>query len=319
VELTAGQLAAAAVPDPDRVLAALATCVDWLDAGPAASVLDGLTAAADPAGALYALRRLLDEAAPPLSSAEVTALLRLLGGSPALAAALAAEGTSWPAAFRGVLAEERRDAAAHRRALEALGVAGALARDTLQARLRLYRRRELLRVGGRDLLGLGSVDDTLRELSALADAVIDAAAASTRARLAEEWKSDAPVAFVVLGMGKLGGGELNYSSDVDLVYAYERDGDHPGGRTLREFFVRLGEEVTRALAEVTPDGFCFRVDLRLRPGGGQGPLAVSLPALLSYYEAFGQTWERAVWLKARAVGGDLPFGNTITEELSPFM
>ena len=96
--------------------------------------------------------------------------------------------------------------------------------------------------------------------------------------------------------------ELNYSSDVDLVYVYERDGEHPGGRTLREFFVRIGEEVTRALAEVTADGFCFRVDLRLRPGGGEGPLAVSLPALLSYYEACGQTWERAVWLKARAGG-----------------
>jgi glutamate-ammonia-ligase adenylyltransferase len=317
--VTAEQLAATAVPDRDRVLAALATCAEWLDAAPAGSVLDGLAAAADPAGGLYALRRLLNEAAPPLSSAEVTALLRLLGGSPALAAAIAAEGTGWPAALRGVLTEERRDAAAHRRALEALGVAGALTRDTLQARLRLYRRRELLRVGGRDLLGLGSVDDTMRELSALADAVIDAAAASTRARLAEEWTSNAPVAFVVLGMGKLGGSELNYSSDVDLVYAYERDGDHPGGRTLLEFFVRLGEEVTRALAEVTADGFCFRVDLRLRPGGGEGPLAVSLPALLSYYEAYGQTWERAVWLKARAVGGDLPLGNTITEELTPFM
>ncbi len=249
----------------------------------------------------------------------MAALLRLLGGSPALAAALAAEGARWPAALGGVLAEERRDAAAHRRALEALGVAGALPRDTLQARLRLYRRRELLRVGGRDLLGLASVDDTMRELSALADAVIAAATASTRARLAEEWKGDAPVAFVVLGMGKLGGSELNYSSDVDLVYVYERDGDHPGGRTLREFFVRIGEEVTRALAEVTADGFCFRVDLRLRPGGGEGPLAVSLPALLSYYEAYGQTWERAVWLKARAVGGDLPLGNAITEELTPFM
>src|SRR5262249_60883478 len=67
------------------------------------------------------------------------------------------------------------------------------------------------------------------------------------------------------------------------------------------------------------DGFCFRVGLRLRPGGGEGPLAVSLPALLSYYEAYGQTWERAVWLKARSVGGDLPLGNTITEELTPFM
>src|SRR5262249_58226292 len=109
--------------------------------------------------------------------------------------------------------------------------------------------------------------------------------------------------FVVLGMGKLGGAELNYSSDVDLIYVYERDGDHPGGRTLREFCVRIGEEVTRALAEVTRDGFRFRVDLRLRPGGGRGPIPVSLPALLPYYGAYGQTWGRARGPQARARAG----------------
>src|SRR3989449_11093737 len=120
-------------------------------------------------------------------------------------------------------------------------------------------------------------------------------------------------------MGKLGGGELNYSSDVDLVYVYERDGADARGRTHREFFARLAEEVTRALRDVTPDGFCFRVDLRLRPGGGEGPLAVSLGAALSYYEAFGQTWERAAWLKARPVGGDRQPGGALLEELHPFI
>src|SRR5262249_44441399 len=163
---------------------------------------------------------------------------------------------AWPAGLRGVLAEERRDAAAHGRALDALGVVGALPRDTLHARLRLYRRRELLRVGGRDLLGLATVDDTMRELSALADARLRAALACPRARVVGEWGGAAAVAFVGLGMGKLGGAELNYSSDVDLIYVYDRDGDHPGGRTLREFCVRMGQEVTRALAEVTRDGFC---------------------------------------------------------------
>ncbi len=317
--MTAEQLAAARVPDPGRVLAAAAACGEWLEAAPPGPILAGLSVTADPAGALHVLRQLLEETRPALTSAEVVALLRLLGGSPALAKALAAEGAGWPAVLRGLLAEERRDAAAHRDALDALGVAGALPRETLQARLRLYRRRELLRVGGRDLLGLATVDDTMRELSALADAVIDAALASTRARLAEEWGGDGQVAFVVLGMGKLGGGELNYSSDVDLVYVYDRDGDHPGGRTLREFCVRIGQEVTRALAEVTADGFCFRVDLRLRPGGGEGPVAVSLAALVSYYEAFGQTWERAAWLKARRVAGDHDLGQAITRELTPFV
>jgi len=146
VGLTVQQLAAAGVPDPARVLAAAAACAGWLEAAPPGSAIDGLAAAADPAGALHALARLLEEATPALEAAEVVALLRLLGGSPALATALAAEAAGWPAALRGVLAEERRDTAAHRRALDALGVVGALPRDTLHARLRLYRCRELLRV-----------------------------------------------------------------------------------------------------------------------------------------------------------------------------
>src|SRR5439155_4039 len=144
-------------------------------------------------------------------------------------------------------------------------------------------------------------------------------------RLAAEW-GEALVpgegrrgAFVVLGMGKLGGEELNYSSDVDLVYVYERDGEQAAGRTLGQFFSRLAEEVTRALGEVTGDGLVFRVDLRLRPGGGEGPVAVSLPAALSYYEAWGQTWERAAWLKARAVGGDRALGERLIAELMPFV
>jgi len=316
--LTEQQLVAAGIPEPARVVTAAASAA-WLDAVPAQAVLDGLARAADPAGALHGLARLPAPVRPPLAPDEVRALLRVLGGSPALASALAAEGPAWRDAFRPTLEEDRRDAEAHRRALGALGVAGPLPREVLQSRLRLYCRREQLRIGGRDLLGLATVDETMRELSALADAVIGAALASTRQRLAQEWGADAPVTFVVLGMGKLGGGELNYSSDVDLIYVYERDGDLPDGRTVREFFVRVAEEVTRALAEVTDDGFCFRVDLRLRPGGGEGPLTLSLPALLSYYEALGQTWERAVWLKARAVAGDLALGTTIGDELMPFV
>jgi [glutamine synthetase] adenylyltransferase / [glutamine synthetase]-adenylyl-L-tyrosine phosphorylase len=319
VELTPERLTAAGVPEPARVAAALVRCAAWLEAAPAEAVLEGLAHAADPAGAAHTLERLLTATAPALAPAEVTALLRLVGGSPALAGALAAEGVAWPDTLRAVLREERRDAEGHRRALAALGVAGLLPRDVLHARLRLYRRREQLRIGSRDLLGLATVDETMRELSELADAVIAAALDRTRARIAEEWGGDAAGAFVVMGMGKLGGQELNYSSDVDLVYVYEGDGEHPGGRTLREFFVRVAEDVTRALAEATADGFCFRVDVRLRPGGGEGPLAVSLPALVWYYESFGQTWERAVWLKARPVAGDAALGRAVADDLTPFV
>jgi glutamate-ammonia-ligase adenylyltransferase len=319
MELSVGRLAAAGVPEPARVAEALAPVAGWLRTVPEDAVLDGLGRAADPAGALHALGRLLAAAAPTLAPAEATALLRILGGSPALAGALAAEGAAWVDTMRPVLAEGRRDAAAHACGLAALGAARPQPREVLQSRLRLYRRREQVRIGGRDLLGLASVEETVRELSDLADAVIDAALAFTRARVAAEWGGDAPVAFVVVGMGKLGGQELNYSSDVDLVYVYERDGEHPGGRTLREFFVRVAEQVTRVLSEVTADGFCFRVDLRLRPGGAEGPIAVSLPALLAYYESYGQTWERAAWLKGRPVAGDRALGGLLGDELTPFV
>ncbi|TMA96537.1 MAG: bifunctional [glutamate--ammonia ligase]-adenylyl-L-tyrosine phosphorylase/[glutamate--ammonia-ligase] adenylyltransferase, partial [Deltaproteobacteria bacterium] len=296
---------------------------EWLAAAPAEEVAEGLDAAADPGAAVTGLVRLLEAAPRPPARGRVAPLLRLLGGSPALTAALVAEGEGWPALLDAALAMASRDPAAHRAALEAAGVAGPLPRAELQAQLRRYRRRELVRIGGRDLLGLATVDETVREITALAEGVTEAAVAGARARLAaewgEDWAGDRPGGFVVLGMGKLGGGELNYSSDVDLLYVYERDGADARGRTHREFFARLAEEVTRALRDVTPEGFCFRVDLRLRPGGGEGPLAVSLGAALSYYEAFGQTWERAAWLKARPVAGDRALGAALLHELLRFV
>ncbi len=317
--LTADALRAAGVPEVADVVAALSPLADWTARVPEPAVLDGLARAAEPVAALHGLARLHESATGPTGGEAVSSVLRLLGGSPSIVAALVAEGPEWPALLRTVLDEAMRDAAAHARALAAAGLVGALARDDLQHRLRVYRRRELARIGGRDLLGLATVDETVRELSALASAVIEAALAVTRARTAEEWGGDVPRQFVVLGMGKLGGGELNYSSDVDLVYVYDQDGEHPGGRTVREFFVRIAEEVTRAIAEVTPDGLCFRVDMRLRPGGGEGPLAASLAATVAYYETWGQTWERAVWLKARPVAGDVALGEALVEELRPFV
>ncbi len=315
--LTRAELEAAGVPEPDGVLAALPGVAGWLGTVPPSAVLEGLRTSADPPASLHRLARLVAEAAAPAGDA--AGLLRVLGAGPAIASALLAEGAAWPAVFRTIDEAPVRDRATHAAALRAAGAYEAVPRDVLQARLRGHRRREQVRIGGRDLLRLATVDETVRELSTLADAVIEAAVAGARLRVATEWGADVPVPFVVLGMGKLGGCELNYSSDVDLVYVYEHDGEHPNGRTLREFFVRVGEEVTRLLAEVTADGFCFRVDLRLRPGGAEGPLAVSQPAMLSYYESYGQTWERAVWLKARPVAGDPALGATLLAELEPFV
>ena len=295
----------------------------WLAAAPAAEVQEGLERAADAPAALHGLGRLLAGTAPPARSGRVAPLLRLLGGSPVLAATLTAEGRAWPECFTEVLEVSARDRAWHVATLASAGAPAARDRAALQTLLRRHRQREFLRIGGRDLLGLASLDETVREITALAEGSLEAAVTSVRARLAEEWgealSDGRPARFVVLGMGKLGGEELNYSSDVDLVYVYEEDRDYAGGRTFREFFSRVAEEVTRALGEVTAEGFCFRVDLRLRPGGGEGPVAVSLPAALTYYETWGQTWERAVWLKARPVAGMLDLGHALNEELRPFV
>ena len=323
MDMTADELTRAVVARgaPDAGVAAAADAVlGRLAPLSAADLVDGLAMAADPAAALHGLARLLDVGGGRLTPENVATLLRLLGGSAAIAATFVAEGGAWPALLDAVLTVPHRSAADHRAALPR----GALPQAALQAELRRYRRRELARIGGRDLLALARVDDTLREITALAEAVVDTAVTCVRARLAAEWgdprgDDGAPVPFVVLGMGKLGGRELNYSSDVDLVYLYAQDGELTSGRTFGEFFTRLGNETTRALGEVTSDGLCFRVDLRLRPGGGEGPVAVALPAALSYYETWGQTWERAVWLKARPVAGDAPLGESLIAELEPFV
>jgi glutamate-ammonia-ligase adenylyltransferase len=311
-------IAACGVPDVAAVADAARAVAGWLAAAPADEVRDALAAAGDPAAALHQLSRLLEVAPAAPRPGHVAPLLRILGGSPALAGTLATERAGWPTLLDQVLDGASRDAAGHRRALAAAGVAGPLPRAELQAALRRHRRRELVRIGGRDLLGLASVDATVREISALAEGVIEAAVNAVRARLEAEWGAGRG-GFTVLGMGKLGGDELNYSSDVDLVYVYERDGEQADGRTLAQFFSRLAEEVTRALREPTADGLVFRVDLRLRPGGGEGPVALSVPAALSYYETWGETWERAAWLKARPVGGDRELGERLLAELVPFV
>ena len=133
-----------------------------------------------------------------------------------------------------------------------------------------------------------------------------------------------PLGFCVLGMGKLGGGELNFSSDIDLVYVYGDGGDESAGGprgalTAREFMSRLAEGVTKAIHQPTDDGAVFRVDLRLRPEGTNGPIVNSRANAILYYESWGQTWERAAYLKARPVDGDRELGDALLAELEPFV
>jgi glutamate-ammonia-ligase adenylyltransferase len=120
-------------------------------------------------------------------------------------------------------------------------------------------------------------------------------------------------------MGKLGGEELNFSSDVDVIYVYSSDAGEVGGLSLHEYFAKLCTQITAALSEATEDDMVFRVDLRLRPEGARGAIANSLAQAERYYETFGRPWERQAWLKARVSAGDQALGAEVIRTLRPFV
>ncbi len=204
--------------------------------------------------------------------------------------------------------------------------AGAHDFPELQRRLRLVRRAEILRLGVREL-GWGTTEEVARELSAFADVCLDVAVAFCDAALAREVgparaESGAPARFVVMAMGKLGGQELNFSSDIDVCYFYSTDAGAAGATgelTLHHYYAQLSRRVTAAIEEPTADGMIFRVDLRLRPEGRSGPICNALPAAERYYETFGRTWERQAWLRARPAAGDRALGDELLAALSPFI
>ena len=214
-------------------------------------------------------------------------------------------------------------------------------RDALHAVLRRQRRREMVRIAWRDLAGRAALEETLRDLSILAEVLIAGALDWLYAALCGEMGvphgggaagetgdaagPGAPQQMVVLAMGKLGAGELNFSSDVDLIFAYPEDGETvpAAGQTRAwansEFFARLGRELIEALDRRTADGFVFRVDMRLRPFGDSGPLVSSFDAMEHYYQAHGREWERYAMIKARVVAGDRAAGERLTAMLRPFV
>jgi glutamate-ammonia-ligase adenylyltransferase len=177
----------------------------------------------------------------------------------------------------------------------------------LHSGLRMLRQRVLLRTMARDLSGRASLDEVCGTMSALAEVAIDASLAYLEPRIERSVGAPTPdgrrAGLVVIGMGKLGGGELNVSSDVDLVFLYPEEGESDGGREGNlEFFTRLSRRLIAALDEPTEDGFVFRVDMRLRPWGDSGALATSFDALEEYFVTQGREWERYAWIKARALG-----------------
>ena len=199
--------------------------------------------------------------------------------------------------------------------------------ESLKAGLRTLRQRYMSRIIWRDLSGLGDYHSTVADLSLLADNLIQAAlqALYTWACARNGTPLDAagnPMQMVVLAMGKLGAKELNLSSDIDLIFAYEHEGEIPGERrslTHNQFFVRLGQQLIKVLDQTTANGFVFRVDMRLRPWGKSGALAVGFDAMESYYETQGREWERYALIKVRPVAGDMAAGKRLIKRLNPFV
>lgn len=204
--------------------------------------------------------------------------------------------------------------------------------SSLHRALRRFRRELQFRIIWRDVMRWADLSETMAATSTFADTAIQGALDWLYRDACEQdgtpWGADpvtgeeVPQPMVVLGMGKLGGYELNVSSDIDLIFAFPSKGETRGGRRSldnQQFFIRLGQRLIQALDQITADGFVFRVDMRLRPYGQSGALALSFAALETYYQDQGRDWERYAMVKARVVAGDQRAGQVLMETLRPFV
>ncbi len=198
-----------------------------------------------------------------------------------------------------------------------------------------FKNRELLRIGWRDLLKWADTVETIEDLSRLADMAIEGAMTAAEQEMTERFgrplhQDGTPGRFIVLGMGKLGGRELNFSSDIDLIYFHDDDeGETEGGAgksgmarqkiSLREYWTRMGQRMTSLLNDIGSQGSVYRVDMNLRPEGTRGPLTCSLAAAEFYYESWGQPWERQMMIKARVVAGSESLGDEFHAMIRPFV
>jgi glutamate-ammonia-ligase adenylyltransferase len=195
-----------------------------------------------------------------------------------------------------------------------------------------FKRREYLRITLRDVLGIATLADTTLELARLADVLLDRARRICEQKLQNSYGTPRaadtegrlqPAHFAVLSLGKLGAQELNYSSDIDLMFLYDVDGETSGGTagvtSNSEYFIRLAQAMLKLVSEVTPEGAVFRVDLRLRPQGAEGDLAIGLPTALDYYRHRAREWELQMLIKARCSTGDLETARRFLREVQPLI
>ena len=324
-----------AVRDTDRGRRNLAALTAHLGA-PARELFGALgkllPRTADPDMALNNLERLLarPEARAQLPTLlenrgrELDATLQLLATSQFFADTLAA----YPDFLTGVFQIPRRNPSTAELIGQLRGEADATGDDAGVLRaFRRFRDRHTLRIGISDVIRDRPLEEITRELSRLADAAIEVALQHALRTVSARFgqpatPTGAPARVTALAFGKLGGDELNYSSDIDLMFVYDADGETTGRRsgvTNAEFFARVVSEVVRLLSSHTDRGFAYRVDLRLRPEGNRGPLARSLASTLSYYDTMGRTWERQALIKLRHVGGDPNLARDFLQAVEPFV
>ena len=270
-----------------------------------------LARAADPEAVVVGLARLIEAGADP--SPHLAGWLKLIDASPAAVETILRR----PA----LMADIPRDRGSYKRfRLEQELDLQLAALPTLEERmdyLRELRVEETLRIAWRDVVEGADLTVVTRRISDLAEILLQRVLHEVDEvfahRYGRPWHESEPVGVAIIAMGKLGGAELNYSSDIDLVFLYDRNGETDGGTggkciSNREYFHRLTERITREVDSVTPRGRLYRVDLRLRPEGASGSLARSLASTLAYYRRMGETWERQAMLKARVIAGDRRLG-----------
>jgi glutamate-ammonia-ligase adenylyltransferase len=228
-----------------------------------------------------------------------------------------------PSWLGGLIADGRLD---HTSPPEAETLRVAINESGLDIGLRQFRNLEMLRITWRELAGSAPLEETMSDLSRLAEICLQEATDHHYGLLQEKFgtprdRDGNAQALVILSMGKLGGVELNLSSDIDIVFCFPETGACDGRRKLsnEQFFTRLARLIINSLSEITEHGFVFRVDTRLRPFGESGPLVCSFGAMEQYYQREGRDWERYALVKARPVAGDISAGETLLRSLNPFV
>jgi len=273
------------------------------------------------AGVLRALREdpALEAAADAAAAPKPAALLEAAFSAAPYLAALSQRS---PQLLADCLLRDPDTHLAEARAALAVDVARAPGAKEVMTLLRQFKQRTALLTGLADLGGVWPTEVTLRALSEAADATVQEAVAYLfrKAREAGQITSETAAGYFIIAMGKLGAMELNYSSDIDFMVFYDAErAGLSGDIEPSSFFVRLTRDLVRLLQEHTGDGYAYRTDLRLRPDPGATQIALSVDAGLTYYESFGQNWERAALIKSRIAAGDIALGEAFLDQLSPFI